>query len=114
MERGLEEVAVEQDKAQGKKEEIRTEARSSSQKQQNWTIWSGKLEHPVSLGSILKGISRTTMIETSSTPHWCPLGLTPSQRRMIQRMRAQKLREKTVEKKRDKHFNAIRPMIPAK
>jgi hypothetical protein len=29
-------------------------------------------------------------------------------------MRAQKLREEVVEKERDEHFNAIRPLISAK
>jgi hypothetical protein len=29
-------------------------------------------------------------------------------------MRAQKLREEAIEKKRDEHFNTIRPMIPMK
>jgi hypothetical protein len=47
-------------------------------------------------------------------PHWCPPGLTPSQSRRIQRMRAQKLREEATEKERDKDFNTIRPMIPSK
>jgi hypothetical protein len=56
----------------------------------------------------------TTTLGTALLPHWCPTGHTPSQRKMIQRMRAQKLREEVVEKERDEHFNAIRPMIPAK
>jgi hypothetical protein len=29
-------------------------------------------------------------------------------------MRAQKMREETVEKERDEHFNTIQPMIPLK
>jgi hypothetical protein len=38
----------------------------------------------------------------------------PSQRRRIQRMRAQKPREEAAEKERDEHFNTIRPVIPMK
>jgi hypothetical protein len=47
-------------------------------------------------------------------PYWCPLGLTHSQRRRIQRMRVQKLREEAAEKERDEHFNSIRPIFPTK
>jgi hypothetical protein len=45
------------------------------------------------------------------TPHCCLLGLTPSQRRRIQRMRAHKRREEAAEKERDEHFNTMWPMI---
>jgi hypothetical protein len=51
---------------------------------------------------------------TAPAPHWCPPWLTPNQRRRIQRMRAQKLREETTKKERDEYFNDIRPMIPLK
>jgi hypothetical protein len=37
-----------------------------------------------------------------------------NQRRRIQRMRAQKLKEDVAEKERDKYFNTIRPMFPTK
>jgi hypothetical protein len=40
------------------------------------------------------------------TPRWCPIGLTPSQRR-IQQMRVQKIREEAIEKERDAYFNDI-------
>jgi hypothetical protein len=43
-----------------------------------------------------------------------PPGLTHSQRRRIQWMRAQKLREEAAEKERDEHFNTIQPMFPTK
>jgi hypothetical protein len=49
---------------------------------------------------------------TAPAPHWCPPGLTPSQRRRIQWMRAQKMREEAVKKERDEYFNIIRPVIP--
>jgi len=51
---------------------------------------------------------------TAPLPRWCPPGLTASQRRRIQRVRADKLKEEAAEKARDEHFNATRPMIPAK
>jgi hypothetical protein len=47
-------------------------------------------------------------------PCWCPLGLTPSQRRRIQWMRAPKMREEAAEKERDEYFNIIRSVIPMK
>jgi hypothetical protein len=43
-----------------------------------------------------------------------PPGLTHSQRRRIQWMRAPKLREEAAEKERDEHFNTIQPMFPTK
>jgi hypothetical protein len=43
-----------------------------------------------------------------------PPGLMRSQRRRIQWMRVQKLREEAAEKERDEHFNTIQPMFPTK
>jgi hypothetical protein len=63
---------------------------------------------------VQKGALKTIMPGTAQAPPWCPPGLKPSQRRRIQRLRAQKLREEPTEKKRDEHFNTIRPMFPAK
>jgi hypothetical protein len=48
------------------------------------------------------------------SPHWCPPGLTPSQRRRIQWLRAQKLKEEAAEKEKDEHFNTIWHMFPTK
>jgi hypothetical protein len=45
------------------------------------------------------------------TPRLFSLGLTPSQRRRTQRMRAQKMMEEVTEKERDEYFNTIWPMI---
>jgi hypothetical protein len=42
------------------------------------------------------------MPEMAPTPHWCPPGLTPSQRRRIQRMRLQKMREEATEMERER------------
>jgi hypothetical protein len=45
-------------------------------------------------------------------PRWCPLGLTRTQRRKLQRLRFQEKREKELEKQRDEVFNQYRPMVP--
>jgi hypothetical protein len=66
-----------------------------------------KPDHPVSSASGQKKPSKTTTPGTALAPHWCPQGLTPSQRRRIQLMRAQKVREEAAEKERDEHFNDI-------
>jgi hypothetical protein len=50
----------------------------------------------------------------AQAPCWCPPGLTSSQRRRIQWMRAQKMREEAIEKERDEHFNNIRLVILTK
>jgi hypothetical protein len=107
MKKGQLVVATKQNKAQGEETEIRVEAVASSQQHPNRTIWFGKLDHLVSLGSVERGTSNTIASGTAPTPHWCPPGLTHSQRRRIQRMRAHKLREESVEKERDEHFNTI-------
>jgi hypothetical protein len=95
---------VEQNKAQGEELDIRAKAVASSQQQPNWTVWFGKTDHPVSLGSVQKGVSMSTTPEIALTPRWCPPGLTHSQRRRIQQMRAQKLKGDVAEKERDEHF----------
>jgi hypothetical protein len=45
-------------------------------------------------------------------PRWCPLGLTRTQRRKLQRLRFQEKREKELEKQRDEAFNQYMPMVP--
>ena len=47
-------------------------------------------------------------------PKWCPLGLTKTKKRRLQRMRNQERAEHEVEKRRDESFNEIRPVIPSK
>jgi hypothetical protein len=44
----------------------------------------------------------------------CPPGLTPSQWRRIQHMRAQKMREEVARKERNEYFNTIQPMLLTK
>jgi hypothetical protein len=43
-------------------------------------------------------------------PQWCPSGLTHSQKRKLQRLRAKEKKEQEAEK----IFNAIHPMVPTK
>jgi hypothetical protein len=111
MEKGPKEITKKQNKAPGKETEIKAKVVASSQQQLNRTVWFGKPDHLVSPGSGQKRTSRTTASGTSPAPRWCPPGLTPSQRRRIQWMRAQKLREEAAEKEREEHFNTIRPMF---
>ena len=47
---------------------------------------------------------------TKSEPQWCPSGLTPTQKRRVQRLRASEIREQAAKKKRDRD----RPMVPPK
>jgi hypothetical protein len=63
---------------------------------------------------VRKEALKTIAPGTTPAPHWCPLGLTPSQGRRIQWLKAQTLREEAIEKERDNHFNAIRSVIPMK
>jgi hypothetical protein len=79
MEKGPEEVAAKWNKAQGEETDIRAEAVASSQQQPNWTVRFGKLDHPISPGSIQKRVSKSTRPGTTPAPCWCPLGLSHSQ-----------------------------------
>jgi len=45
-------------------------------------------------------------------PRWCPPGLTHTQRRKLQRLRAQEKKEKELKRLRDKQFNHCRHMVP--
>ena len=54
---------------------------------------------------------------TSSTSkyfqlRWCPPGLTRTQRRKLQRLRAQVKKEQEFKRLRDKQFNHNKPMVP--
>jgi hypothetical protein len=94
-------VATEQDRVLDANVETRAEAGTSSWWSPNRTVQFPKPEHSVSSVSGQKMPSRTTALGTALIPHWCPLGLTPNQRRRIQWMRAQKMREEAAEKERD-------------
>jgi hypothetical protein len=45
-------------------------------------------------------------------PRWCPLGLTHTHKRRLQRLRHQEQKEKEAEKLRDEQFEKYRPRIP--
>jgi hypothetical protein len=45
-------------------------------------------------------------------PRWCPLGLTHTQRKKLQRLCLWEKKEKELEEQRDKIFNSYRPMVP--
>ena len=45
-------------------------------------------------------------------PRWCPLGLTHTQKRRLQRLRRQEQKEKEAEKLRDEIFDECRPRFP--
>jgi hypothetical protein len=109
-----EEITEKQNKSLDEETEINTKAVASFQQQPNWTIWFGKPDHLISLGSGQKRMSRTTAPGTAPTPRWCPPRHTLNQRRRIQRMMAQKLREKATEKEIDEYVNTIRTMFPTK
>jgi hypothetical protein len=47
-------------------------------------------------------------------PQWCPTGLTHTQKRRVQRLRASEIREKMARKKSDEWLNKDRPMVPVK
>ena len=51
---------------------------------------------------------------TKPGPQWCPTGLTHTQKRRVQRLRAMEIKDKIAEKKRDEWFSRDRPMVPTK
>jgi hypothetical protein len=79
-------VAAEQERVTKTKAETKTEAGTSSRWPSNWTVRFPKPGHLVSLASGWERPSKTTTPRAAPTPHWCPPGLMPSQRRRIQWM----------------------------
>jgi hypothetical protein len=79
----------------------RAEAVASSQQQPNRIVQFDKPNHLVSPRSMQRGVLKTITPRIAPSPHWCPPGLTPSQRRRIQGLGAQKLREEVAEKERE-------------
>jgi hypothetical protein len=49
---------------------------------------------------------------TKPRPRWCPTGLTHTQKRRVQRLRASEIKEDITLKKRDELFRRDRPMVP--
>ena len=61
-------------------------------------------------GRRIKSVAPGTM----SGPRWCPAGLTHTQKRRVQRLRALEIREEIAEKKRDGYFNRETWMVTTK
>jgi hypothetical protein len=51
---------------------------------------------------------------TKPGPRWCPIGLSHTQKRRVQRLRALEIREEITEKELEEWFNRGRPMVPLK
>jgi len=49
--------------------------------------------------------SDSKVADKDHLPHWCPEGLTHTQKRKLQRLRNKKRREQEAEKARDEYFN---------
>jgi hypothetical protein len=62
----------------------------------------------------LGGNGKSVAHGTKPGPQWCPTGLTHTQKRRIQRLRALLIREEIAEKKCDEWFNRDRSMVPPK
>jgi len=56
--------------------------------------------------------SSNTTTSSYFQPRWCRPELTRTQRRKLQRLRAQKKKEQEFEKLKDKKFNQCRPLVP--
>jgi hypothetical protein len=54
--------------------------------------------------------SRTTSPGTAPAPRWCPPGLTKTQRRRVQMLRAKEIEERKMEAESDAWFSQERPM----
>jgi hypothetical protein len=61
-------------------------------------------------GNIIMSVAPGTKPE----PRWCPIGLSHTQKRRVQRMRALEIREEITEKELEEWFNRGRPMVPQK
>jgi hypothetical protein len=57
---------------------------------------------------------RSVMPGTKPDPQWCPAGLTHTQKRRVQRLRALIIQEEIDEKRCDEWLNKDRPMVPPK
>jgi hypothetical protein len=95
VKKSLEEVAVEQNRVP------EAVADRDQHKSRDQLMVTSKPHSLVSSTSGQKKASRTTAPGMAPAPRWCPPGLTPSQRRRIQQMRAHKMREESVERERD-------------
>ena len=51
---------------------------------------------------------------TKPEPRWCPTGLTHTQKRRVQRLRALEIKKEIAEEKQDEQFNRDKPMVSTK
>ena len=56
--------------------------------------------------------SSSSLTSNYFQPRWCPPGLTRTQRKKLQRLRAQEKKEQEFKRLRDKQFKRYRPMVP--
>jgi hypothetical protein len=61
-------------------------------------------------GNMIKSVAQGT----KSEPHWCPTGLTHTQKRRVQRLRALEIKEEISKKNKDEWFNEDKLMVPLK
>jgi hypothetical protein len=61
-------------------------------------------------GRMIKSVTHVT----KPGPRWCPTGLTPTQKRRVQRLRASRIRGKRAVKELEKWFSRDRQMVPPK
>jgi hypothetical protein len=61
-------------------------------------------------GSMIKLVEPGT--KTKPRPQWCPTGLTHTQKRRVQRLRASEIKQDITFKKRDELFRRDRSMVP--
>jgi hypothetical protein len=52
--------------------------------------------------------------DTKPGPRWCPIGLSHTQKRRVQRLRALEIKEEITEKELEEWFHRGRPMVPLK
>jgi hypothetical protein len=84
---------------------IETLAREDQQKQQQITRDVQGTEMPK---------DNTTGTRKMSQPHWCPVGLTKTQRRRLHKLRKAEIEREKAEIERDGWFNRARPMTTIK
>jgi hypothetical protein len=51
---------------------------------------------------------------TKPRPRWCPTGITPTQKRRVQRLRVLEIKEEIAKKNKDEWFNEDKLMVPLK
>jgi hypothetical protein len=63
-----------------------------------------------SVGNKIKSVA----LGTKPGPRWCPAGITPTQKRWLQRLRASEIREEVADRNDDVWFNKHMRVVPPK